>query len=366
MTKKFIEKFGVDKWEIETPQGWEDIEEIGKTIEYDTYLLVCDKHSLYCADNHIVIDANFNEQYVKDLKPGDIIQTDASGTKSDKVLSVTKTQIKEHMYDIRMGDDTTHTYYTNGILSHNTLWLGNIAINMVNNGLNGALISLEMPETRMMLERLGPKMYNMPVKEFKDLSQNPFELQKKIEEFKNNIVWYGSSLTDPIYPGKLYLKEYPTSTASVNDVEIYLRKLEEVNNMKLDFVVIDYINIMLNSRNPNTENTYMKIKQLAEDLRAMGQRMNLVVISATQTKRGTEESSDFGSGDIAEASSLSHTVDSMWGIIRTPEMYRNKEYILKNLLNRFGGLVYSRKKFNVNWEKMNIIETGEPIQEDNF
>ena len=42
---------------------------------------------------------------------------------------------------------------------------------------------------------------------------------------------------------------------------------------------------MKNWRNPNTENTYMKIKQIAEDLRAMAQRLEIVIVSATQLSR---------------------------------------------------------------------------------
>ena len=47
----------------------------------------------------------------------------------------------------------------------------------------------------------------------------------------------------------------------------------------------DYINILANHRNPNTENTYMKIKQIAEDLRGMAVRRDYLVVSATQVNR---------------------------------------------------------------------------------
>ena len=34
-------------------------------------------------------------------------------------------------------------------------------------------------------------------------------------------------------------------------------------------VYIDYLNLMKNWRNPNSENTYLKVKQLAEDVKAV-------------------------------------------------------------------------------------------------
>jgi archaellum biogenesis ATPase FlaH len=63
------------------------------------------------------------------------------------------------------------------------------------------------------------------------------------------------------------------------EIEMYLRELELTKGIKLKVIVIDYINILANYRNPNTENTYMKIKQIAEDLRAMAVRNDWVVIT---------------------------------------------------------------------------------------
>ena len=82
--------------------------------------------------------------------------------------------------------------------------------------------------------------------------------------------------------GRLFVKEVPTSATSVPDLEAYLIQLEKLKGVKLKVVIVDYINILANYRNPNTENTYMKIKQIAEDLRAMGTRNEWLIITATQ------------------------------------------------------------------------------------
>ena len=50
---------------------------------------------------------------------------------------------------------------------------------------------------------------------------------------------------------------------------LILNNNSTLKGVKLKTIIIDYINILSNYRNPNTENTYMKIKQIAEDLRAM-------------------------------------------------------------------------------------------------
>lgn len=364
MDKKFIDSIDVSDWEIETPNGWEQLDEIGKTIEYDVFVLRTENGlELEGADKHIIMDVNGEEQYIIDLKPGDLIKTKFG---ISAVTDVIKTDRLENMFDFKMSAETSRTYYTNGILSHNTLSLTNIAVNMINCGLNGALISCEMPAHAMISERFGPAMFNIPTTEFKDIVENPMQLAKVIQNFKTSSVGMGEGLFDSIHPGEFFIKEYPTSTLTVPELEMYLKKLMEVKKIKLDFIIVDYINIMSNFRNPNSENTYMKIKSLSEDLRAMAQRLCITVISATQTKRGTEESSDYGSADIAEASSLSHTVDMMIGLIQTPEMYANKEYFMKVLLNRYGGYKNARKRFTVDYTKMKIFETNEPIIEDFF
>jgi replicative DNA helicase len=358
---KFIEKLILEDWEIETPNGWESVDEIGKTIKYDVYELVteCNK-TLKCADKHIIIDEFGEEKYLIDLRDGDKIRT-KSGISS--IRGIYKYDYQEHMYDFKMSENTSRTYYTNDILSHNTIWLGNIAIEMMKSGKNGIFVSLEMPEFAM-LQRFGPKMFNIKSDAFEEISQNPYMLGKVIQQFKSSSTGMGDSLFDSRHPGELFLKEFPTSTATTNDLRTYVVKLMEKKKIKIDFLVLDYINIMANWRNPNTDNTYMKIKQIAEDLRAISQTLGFPIISATQTKRGVEDTSDFSSSDVAESSGLAHTVDSLWGIIMTPEMYANREYVLKNLLNRHGGMKFAKKKFKVDFDYMNIIETNEPIYDD--
>ena len=95
-----------------------------------------------------------------------------------------------------------------------------------------------------------------------------------------------------------------------------LVKLKKRIQIKVGAVVIDYINILANYRNQNTENTYMKIKQIAEDLRAMGIRNDWLIVTATQITRNGYNSSDISMTDVAESAGLSHTADVMLGIIQ--------------------------------------------------
>ena len=103
----------------------------------------------------------------------------------------------------------------------------------------------------------------------------------------------------------------------------------------------------------------MKIKQIAEDLRAMGDRNNWLIITATQIKRSGYESSDISMEDIAESAGLSHTADMIYGIIQDPVMHSNYEYWLKILKIRDGEGKNTKCRFDINYNYMRLTETND-------
>ena len=227
-----------------------------------------------------------------------------------------------------------------------SLWMGNLGIQGMKKGHNVAIISLEMGD-RKYVKRLGSNLLNIPISDYNQVSNDDEAMKKKL----NNLTYDNFSV-----PGQLLIKEFPTSQASVNDIENYLKKVEETKGIKFKIIVIDYINIMKNWRNPNSENTYMKIKQIAEDLRGMAVRNEWAIITGTQTKQGDFDASDLTINSAAESSGLVATVDGMFGIIQDPIMYSNGEYKLKLLANREDGYKNSYKIFNVDYKYMRIIE----------
>jgi len=225
-----------------------------------------------------------------------------------------------------------------------SIWLANLAASCVLQGYNTAYVSLEMRD-RKVVKRLGANLLGIPMSDYNTLDKD--NLKQRLKNVGYN------SLT---IPGKLFVKEYPTSSASVQDMERWLLKMEENQGFKFKTVFIDYINIMRNWRNPGSENTYMKIKQLAEDLRAMAMRNNWAIITATQVNRAGFDSTDLSFTNVSESAALLHTVDAMFGIIQDPIMHHNREYILKLLANRDDGHKNTKRKFNINYDLMRITE----------
>jgi len=96
---KFIDSYKVEDYEVYTPNGWENIEAVGKTVPYRIWYLKTESFELKCADNHIVFDQDFNELYVKNINTDDLIQTENG---PERVLEVYETVNEDNMYDIQL------------------------------------------------------------------------------------------------------------------------------------------------------------------------------------------------------------------------------------------------------------------------
>lgn len=227
-----------------------------------------------------------------------------------------------------------------------SIWLANMAANSVKLGYNTAVISLEMRD-RKVIKRLGANLLGVTMKNYAVIADDQVGLKQKL-----STVGYDTLQT----PGQLFVKEFPTSAAGVPDIEMWLKKMEELKGIKFKVIVLDYINILKNWRNPNTENTYMKIKQIAEDLRAMASRNDWAVVTCSQINRSGFDSTDLSITNISESAALGHTVDAMFGIIQDEMMHANREYTLKLIANRDEGYKNSRKKFLINYDLMRIVE----------
>lgn len=123
--RKFINTWDIEDLQILTDDGFVDIKSLHETIPYIKYHIeTFNGLTLDCADNHIVFDENMNEIFVKNLRNEDKIMT-ANGI--DTIICVECTNIEENMYDFELDENSNHRYYTNGILSHNTLLVKSIA-----------------------------------------------------------------------------------------------------------------------------------------------------------------------------------------------------------------------------------------------
>lgn len=226
-----------------------------------------------------------------------------------------------------------------------SMWLHNIATNAANNGANVLIITLEMA-TRKVMKRLGSMRLKIDSTEYDEKSKDPIFMKQRLNNLKSQSIV--GNLFDS-QPGKIFVKKYNTSDCTVTDIDNYVKRFEEVKRLKVGMIVVDYINIMAIEKGQEITNMlYLKGKHLAEGLRRIADKYECTVVTATQTDKAVWGASDIKLGDIPESKAIADTADSVWGIIRNPEMKKNNIYRLKILKLRDGEHHEEQVRFDFN------------------
>lgn len=160
VSRKFVESFDVSDYQVETESGYVDILASNKTVEYEVYEIRTES-GLYlgCADTHILMTSDMAEVFAKDSL-GTYLYTKNG---PDKVVSVIKTDRVENMYDLSV-DSENHTYFGNGILSHNTITTAAYFLWVVqfNSDKNIAILANKAAMAREILSRIQFAYENLP------------------------------------------------------------------------------------------------------------------------------------------------------------------------------------------------------------
>lgn len=348
---KFIEAYEVNDLEVSTPNGWVKIEGIGKTIEYEEwYIITSGDKDLICADTHILYmcedldfenkKCNLIEIYCKDLSLGDFIMTEDG---PEEILHFTKTGKKSNMYDLQLSEGSNKQYYTNGLLSHNSLWMQNFAVKAADSGYNVLYITLEMSERKVM-KRVGAMRLKIPINDYDEVSKDTDLIKKKIA----NLSKQGGS--DNLFEkkvGKIITKFWAAGTVNISEFDNYLQKLKEKRDIDINFIIVDYITLIAATKT-GSDNLYTKGKQLAEGLRALGAKYNCPVVTGVQVAKDAWNSADITLESVPESKAIAETADTFFAIIRTSEMKRQNLYRFKLLKQRDGDFLKAQIKLTLN------------------
>ena len=102
---------------------------------------------------------------------------------------------------------------------------------------------------------------------------------------------------------------------------------------------MDYLNICASSRYKGSANinSYTLVKSIAEELRGLGcRKLQVPIVSATQTTRSGYGSSDVDITDTSGVFGLPATADLMLALISTEELEQMGQIMVKQLKNRYG------------------------------
>lgn len=180
-----------------------------------------------------------------------------------------------------------------------SIWLGNVATNIVRQGKNVLLLSFEMSEL-LYAERLVSDLTKVKIAELK--SQEEGSIKRKADSLKENTKC-----------GKLFVKEFPPDTITVPELKGFIEKFV-ASGRKIDAIVIDYLTLIKGS---DGSSSYERGKEVAVKLRALSYIFGVPIITATQIGRGKNKS--YGSGqpeldDISESLAIVQTADAIFGI----------------------------------------------------
>lgn len=227
-----------------------------------------------------------------------------------------------------------------------TLWMSNFAANYMMGGYNVAYITCELPDA-MIAANVGSNLFNIDINTYDEFASDTPSVLREINKLQKTSM-------NPI--GKMYIKEFPSGSASVLDIEADLKKQEVKGNFTFDAVIIDYIGILRDYRSTKSDNSYTQIRNIAIDLRAMASKNLWVVISASQINRDGMESSDLSANHVRESIALIDNCDFIFGILQDPYQKSSGQYILKCIKARRGKGANWRKQFLVDYQYMRIVE----------
>jgi len=212
--------------------------------------------------------------------------------------------------------------------------LGNVAARSFLAGNNTGLVTVELSENAYM-KRIGSNVLNISKDDYEKVTDEDKLglVSERIEELKNS----GRNI------GELEIVEFPTGSATAIDIENHFLRLESKLNKKFKVIVVDYLNLM-RPINGGKEGLYEKVKTICEELRGVAVRNEWCIISATQIRREDVENFDLGMDSVAESFGLVHTVDALYGLMRSPLEGRMK---IKLIANRDNGYEESYKFYQM-------------------
>lgn len=205
-----------------------------------------------------------------------------------------------------------------------SLMLISTACNAVRAGYNVLYLTLELSELSL-VQRFDANMMNVTIPSLYNVSLKQYT--SNIDKLKQQNL------------GRLVIKEFPTSTATVLMFKNLLTELKLKQGFIPDVICVDYINLMASCRyKAGSVNSYAMVKAISEELRGLAVEFNAAIVTATQTNRNGVNNGDVEVTDVSDSFGLVFTLDTMFALIRTEGLDEAGQIVLKQLKNRYSDL----------------------------
>lgn len=239
--------------------------------------------------------------------------------------------------------------FAGGSGSGKSLVMMNIALSWLQSGLSGVYITLELSEeltslrTDAMLTSMGTK-----------------DIRKDIDNTGLKVKMMGKK------SGKYRVKGLPAQS-NVNDIRSYLKEVQIQTGIKVDFVMVDYLDLVMPvSVKVDPNDQFIKDKYVAEELRNLAKELNVLLVTASQLNRSAVDEIEFNHSHIAGGISKINTADNVFGIFTSRAMKERGQYQIQCLKSRSSTGVGSKIDLEYNIETMRITDEGESNDQGNY
>ena len=223
-----------------------------------------------------------------------------------------------------------------------SLFLQNLSLNAVKQGLNVVYISLELSEELTSM-RMDSMLSDVSTKEiFKNI--DTIEIKVKQQGFKS---------------GTLHIKQMPQGSRTT-DIKAYLKNYAIQRGHMPDILVVDYLDLMYpNDKRVSPSDLFIKDKFVSEELRGVAVEFKLVLLTASQLNRSAVQEQEHDHSMIAGGISKIQTADNVISIYATYAMKERGEYQLQFLKTRSSSGVGTKVTLGFNPDTLEIFNIDE-------
>lgn len=232
--------------------------------------------------------------------------------------------------------------FAGGSGSGKSLVMMNIALNWLQQGLNGVYITLELSEELTSL-RTDAMLTGMSTK----------DIRKHISDTELKVKMAGKKM------GKYRVKALPAQS-NINAIRSYIKEVQIQTGIKIDFAMIDYLDLLMPiSVKVNPSDQFIKDKYVSEELRNFSKEMGLLLVTASQLNRSAVDEVEFDHSHIAGGISKINSSDYVFGIFTSRTNRERGKYQIQCMKARSSTGVGQKVELDYDVETMRISDSGE-------
>jgi KaiC/GvpD/RAD55 family RecA-like ATPase len=229
--------------------------------------------------------------------------------------------------------------FAGGSGSGKSLVMMNLALNWLSQGLSGVYITLELSEELTSL-RTDAMLTGTSTK----------QIRKNMEDTALKVKLQGKKM------GQYRVKDLPAQS-NVNAIRAYIKELQIQTGIKIDFVMIDYLDLVMPvSVKVNPNDQFIKDKYVSEELRNLAKELGVLMVTASQLNRSAVEEIEFDHSHIAGGISKINTADYVFGIFTSRSMRERGKYQIQCMKSRSSTGVGQKIDLEYDIETMRITD----------